>query len=247
MSCGIYCIENKVNGKKYIGQSVNIEERWQTHKSKLKDNKHINSYLQNSWNKNGESAFEFSIIELCDVNELNEREVYWIEFYNSFDSGFNLTIGGDGGNTHKAYTDKQLVEYRRKQSLISRNAEENNPMSKLTKQDVSQIIQQLLNGEYVTDIAKDYGVHFTTICDIKNHRTWTEMTKGIVFPNTSKCTIKGIHGKRVNQYSLDGIFIASFVSAREAEKATGCAYQNIYEVCSGKRKSCMGYVWRYAD
>ena len=60
--CGIYCIENILNHKKYIGQSIDINNRWYTHKSKLNTNKHHSKYLQRSWNKYGEYFFDFYII-----------------------------------------------------------------------------------------------------------------------------------------------------------------------------------------
>ena len=75
---GIYQIKNLVNGKMYLGQSVDIRTRWWQHKSQLRLNKHINTYLQNSWNKYGEDNFEFSVIEFCEIDKLDEREIYWI-------------------------------------------------------------------------------------------------------------------------------------------------------------------------
>ena len=63
--CGIYKIENKIDGKKYIGQSVNIKERWYEHKYDLRHNIHDNSYLQNAWNKYAEKSFIFSIVMEC--------------------------------------------------------------------------------------------------------------------------------------------------------------------------------------
>ena len=53
--------------------------------------------------------------------------------------------------------------------------------------------------------------------------------------------------KAVNQYSLDGKFIASFVSAREADKSTGISYKKISSVVTGKQKTAGGYIWRYSD
>ena len=50
---GIYCIENLITGKVYIGQADHIKRRWQNHKRTLKNNKHKNIHLQNSWNKHG--------------------------------------------------------------------------------------------------------------------------------------------------------------------------------------------------
>ena len=73
--CGIYCIENIMDGKKYIGQSKNIYTRWYQHKLELNYNKHGNRYLQNAWNKYGENNFKFYIIEKCSEDELNEKEI----------------------------------------------------------------------------------------------------------------------------------------------------------------------------
>ena len=79
--CGIYKIENKINGKIYIGQSNNIYKRWYSHKNSLRRNVHDNDYLQNAWNKYGEENFEFSIVEICenDVDVLNSREQFYID------------------------------------------------------------------------------------------------------------------------------------------------------------------------
>lgn len=95
---GIYKIENLVNGKVYIGQSININQRWSKHKADLRHNNHDNVHLQNSWNKYGEDSFSFEVIENCSEQELNDKEIYWINEYNSYERefGYNLTLGGAG-------------------------------------------------------------------------------------------------------------------------------------------------------
>lgn len=101
MTCGIYKIENLVNHKIYIGQSSNIEKRWVKHKSSAQ-NPTDHSYetpLYRSFRKYGINQFDFSIIEECKVNELNDKERYWINYYDSFFNGYNLTLGGDGSGT----------------------------------------------------------------------------------------------------------------------------------------------------
>lgn len=250
MSCGIYCIENKTNGKKYIGKSVNIQKRWKEHKSQLCNGTHVNSYLQHSWDKYGEFAFEFSIIEECAEGDLNDREKYWIEFYNSFNNGFNLTLGGDGGNTIAGYTDAELQRYKEKKCKIHQKTSlkgEESPRSKLTKSEVEEIIQRMMNGEFTVDIADDYKVNTATIRDIRSHNTWNSLTNNIEFPHPNKGHIKGIRGKAVSQYTKDGEYIATYVSAREAERVTGCSFKNISAVCNGIKHTCLGYIWKFAE
>jgi group I intron endonuclease len=74
--CGIYRITLKKLGRNYVGQSVNIRQRWATHKKELNDNEHHNNKLQRDWNKYGENAFEFVIIKRCSKHQLDfyERE-----------------------------------------------------------------------------------------------------------------------------------------------------------------------------
>lgn len=94
--CGIYKIVNTINNKVYIGQSKHIKERWSEHKKGLRKNRHKNEYLQRAWNKYGESSFIHEIIEICDEFQLDEREIYYINFYDSMnsDKGYNLHSGG---------------------------------------------------------------------------------------------------------------------------------------------------------
>ena len=105
--CGIYCIKNTINNKKYIGLSRDIRRRWNEHKSDLRNNKHVNMYLQAAWNLYGEEFFEFSVLELCDPSEICERECYYIATYHtlSHEEGYNLTIGGECNST----TNKKVI------------------------------------------------------------------------------------------------------------------------------------------
>jgi len=81
MRGGIYCIENLKNGKKYIGQTINLERRKHEHFSLLKRNHHSNTHLQSSYNKYGEENFKFRILLYCEPFELTRHEQFFVDYY----------------------------------------------------------------------------------------------------------------------------------------------------------------------
>ena len=100
--CGIYEIKNLVNGKVYIGQSIDIRSRWIMHKWELNSGRHNNSHLQRAWDKHNRQ-FSFSILEVCPPGQLDAREIQWIKERRSNDPkyGYNVTTGGDGARGYK--------------------------------------------------------------------------------------------------------------------------------------------------
>ena len=110
MSSGIYSIINKENGKLYVGLTGNIETRRSKHFSLLRHNKHFNRHLQASWNKYGEEAFEFNVLEYCPIDKLSENEDWWINYFDSTnsDNGYNLREGGHS-NFHLSESTKQIL------------------------------------------------------------------------------------------------------------------------------------------
>lgn len=79
---GIYQIRNTVNGKRYVGSAKCFRVRWNAHKANLRKGAHHSRHLQSSWEKRGEAAFAFEILELCDHADLLVREQAWIERLN---------------------------------------------------------------------------------------------------------------------------------------------------------------------
>lgn len=77
--CGIYAIVNTKTDRAYIGQSVDILDRWKDHYHKLARGKQENKALIKDWHEYGAKAFEFKVIEMCHVDRLDERERYWID------------------------------------------------------------------------------------------------------------------------------------------------------------------------
>jgi group I intron endonuclease len=85
---GIYKIQSKIKPKRiYIGSAINIKNRWHSHKSDLRLNKHGNKRLQNHYNKYGEKDLQFSIIIGCLKESLIENEQFFMDCYNPF---FNI-------------------------------------------------------------------------------------------------------------------------------------------------------------
>lgn len=109
---GIYKIENKVNGKVYIGQSIDIDKRRKQHLGDLNNGIHHNKHLQSAWDKYGEENFTFKVVEECEVENLNQKEIYWIDSYDSYinKNGYNLTLGGDGGRTIEEETIQKIYD-----------------------------------------------------------------------------------------------------------------------------------------
>lgn len=108
MEAYIYKIVNKITNEKYIGQTINFSRRISEHLNKLKNNSHPNKKLQNSWNKYGEDNFYIDKTKYsCSKEELNRLEIETILREDSYNHGFNLTLGGDGGNTRGKLTFEQ--------------------------------------------------------------------------------------------------------------------------------------------
>ena len=142
---GIYVIRNKVNDKVYIGQSKDIDGRWRQHLSHLRRGIHKNEHLQNAWNKYGEINFEFSILELCDVCDMDNLERYYIKKYDSINANFGYNRES-GGNIKK----KASIETREKISKNHANvSKENNPF--YNKKHSKESIQKFMNNENYTN------------------------------------------------------------------------------------------------
>ena len=93
-TCGIYKITDLTTGQAYIGQSVDIKERFRQHiKSSLAYGPATNKLYQ-TMQKSGQYNFIFEVLEEVPRASLNERETYWIDFYKTKDYGLNSTRGG---------------------------------------------------------------------------------------------------------------------------------------------------------
>lgn len=92
--CGIYKITNQLNNRCYIGQAVNVAERWKEHaKCGLGIDTPVGNKLYQAMQQDGIQNFTWELIEKCPAASLNEKEKYYIEFYQSKDYGYNILAG----------------------------------------------------------------------------------------------------------------------------------------------------------
>ena len=96
---GVYVIRNLTNGKVYVGGAYkDFDHRFSIHKRDLRANRHGNEHLQSAWNKYGEGAFEFVVLERCAVSSCEDRETYWIDKLNAVDRRFGYNKSPTGGS-----------------------------------------------------------------------------------------------------------------------------------------------------
>lgn len=142
----IYKITNKINGKVYIGQTVkSLKERFQRHcqSTSSKDKYHLNMVIKKAIKKYGKENFTIELIEEVETTRLDEREVYWISFYDSYNNGYNCTLGGQNGATRKC--------------ALSWDKE-------------NEVIEAKYLGFSISEIGKAYNIDGTTVCNIfKRH------------------------------------------------------------------------------
>lgn len=239
---GVYSITNKVNNKKYIGQSLDIKHRWRHHINELKKNKHANSHLQNAWNKYGEEKFNFEIIQICEPSELDIKEQYWIKYYDSMKNGYNLCLGGSGCSGYK-HTEGELSKMRTIQ----------NPDPVLQMDENFQIIRQ---WESAPQAAKSLGLFVLAIkncCEKSNHvksvgnYIWIYAKDKTTFDRDYYSHKNISLPKIVGQFNQELKLIRIWNSTYEVEKELNISAGEISSVCNHKRNSSHGYIWAYVD
>lgn len=149
---GIYKITNLINGKIYIGQSVDINKRWRQHKrnSRIKGREY-DKYLYKAFRKYGLENFSFEVIEECSRELLNEKETYYIQYYKTNDETF-------GYNETSGYNQPQYGFQG-----------ENHPKHKLTEEEV-YYIRECYNQHYDKD--EIYEEFSDKLSDGGFHKIW---------------------------------------------------------------------------
>lgn len=217
----IYRAINKINGKSYIGQTVNFKSRvWQHMRCYEKENCLFHEALK----EYGYENFEWEVIETCDEREKAvELEKYYIEFYNTYRNGYNENKGGVGG-----YNARAVV-------CISKNGEfiKRYDSAAETEKDGFRNTDVLLCCKNKLKTCKNYLFMFEDDYE-KNG------TKKYIKSEPSRM-------RSIIQCDMEGRFIRKFRSLKEASALTGANRTTISGVLAKIYKSANGFIFVYEE
>lgn len=247
--CGVYKITNSINGKVYIGQSINIYARWKDHVHSLNRNDSRCILLQRAWNKYGEENFSFEILELCPENMLDEVEIKYIELYDSCNNGYNIESGGNA-NKHlseetkqklrESHLGKTMSDETKKKMSESRKGNKNPMYGKKHTDETKKKISDNNKGKtghVISDAQKEIcrAANLGKILSEETKQKISEANKGNIPHNKNLYPVYCVEQKRF------------FENPSTAGKELGINSSNIIACCEHVRKTCGGLHWEYAD
>ena len=115
----IYLIFNDVNDKVYVGQTIqSLNKRFNGHFCYSKTDRSVNMYIKRAIHKYGRDKFHIKLIEECPIKELSKREKYWINYYDSYNNGYNLTLGGQDSNYFSLHKLEDSIDIKKFEEYI---------------------------------------------------------------------------------------------------------------------------------
>lgn len=189
----IYKIINDINDKIYIGKTVlSIEKRFKEHCNEYSKRRVENRPLYRAMYKYGIEHFKIEQVEECLNEEANEREIYWIKYYNSYYNGYNATLGGDG----TSYIDYDLVyqKFQEGYSITDISKEINRDVGHLAdilkSMGVSQ--QEIWNNSHKKMEKELVMLDKKTGEELKHFQSVAKAAKYIIDNRLSKDTVSGV-------------------------------------------------------
>lgn len=241
MTIGIYSIRNKIDGKRYIGKSNNIERRLAYHKRNLtnpiRNSKSTNRYLYNAVQKYGWENFETEILhtfEYVDEYKLGESELIWMIEYNTIDARYDYNLRLDTAT--KMIVSDDTRELNRINSIGEKNPNYGNRWSDDAKSRMSDI------KKHQHSIGL-YGDEWKRKISDKSKRFWHENpdVKSQMAEKVSKSKMK----YEFHQMDDDCNLVKKWSSVKEIIEAhPDWKWQQIYSVCNGHKKRIYGYKWK---
>lgn len=222
----IYKIENVITHKIYIGQtSFTLEKRWYQH---TKESREALDGVRQSFPlfhrmiiKYGEDNFIPSILEECENTLLDEREKYWIDYFDSYNNGYNRTFGGKTSTINHPHDVSEFSltgEFIKHYNTVRDAAEERSVAASNIRHCCNQ------------DFNSSGGSIWQWGDDIILHREIPSRTG---------------RERAVQQFDKNDVLIKTYPSIATAAQETGINYACIYRTCSGKQKTAGKYKWKY--
>lgn len=261
---GIYKIKNIITNKFYIGSTINFKVRFNDHKKLLRNNKHNNSHLQNSWNKHGEKNFIFEILELntC-VDLLLEREQYYLDVLMPWDNkkGYNICkIAGNTLGTKRSEDEKvkmSLSKLPNNEKLIKKliniaNDINNNDLY-LDANEINYKIVDINNSFYNKKHSEETKkIMSEKKLGEKNFFYGTGPMLGKTQSDEAKKLISNANSgknnpnsKPVLQYDTNMNLIKEWDSGGMAARILGVGQSCICRCCNNKSRTAFGFIWKY--
>jgi group I intron endonuclease len=228
---GIYKIENIINNKVYIGQSVNVSSRKSQHWYALKNNKHGNTHLQNAWNKYGEENFIFKIILYCEQFELTRYEKALDKIYKNNSYNIRECVDTNKGIKHDEEFKKKISESqlgRKRSELTKSRISEGNRGKPLSEERKGKISKSLLGN-----VPWNKGIPRTKECKekISKSRVGDSNHSGNKNKNSTSKYIGVYYKKSDNRWYLtfkENIYFGGFHTEVEAAMAYNEMVLEIY-------------------
>lgn len=215
---GIYKIANQITGEIYIGQSIRIKQRWREH---CVNSVNGTTQLYQAMQKYGLKNFSFEVIEECDKEKLNEREIYWISYYDSFNNGYNMT---PGGSEPSKVNPQEIYDLWDQGYCVS---------------DIFEILEGKIGHTTVQNYLHEYENYSVQESNSRGGRK--ARLKAIENDSTS------IVDKQIKQYDLWGNYINSWYTQDEIERELGIDSDLIGRVLNGRQIQAGGYQWIEGD
>lgn len=236
------------SGKVYVGQTVNIKNRWGTngehYKTKKKDGSFIQPNFARAIVKYGWENFEHKIIlEHVSKSEADYAEKYLIKWYKLHNMSYNCTDGGEGTcGIHRVYSEEERKK-------ISERVSKNPPMKGKhhTPEAMAKIIAANRNRVYTLEQKAEISKKISLANKGKKMSEEAKKKQSEYKKAHPETWIGGWNKKEVHQYDLKGNYIVSFPSATEASNYIFGSVNNaskILECVNGKVASALGYIWR---
>ena len=217
---GIYKITNKINNKSYIGISTDIENRWKQHKSEYNHKREANKLLYKAFNKYGIENFTFEILEECEVIELSEKEKYYVNLFDTYNNGYNMTSGGEDfhgeGHPKHKLNKEDIIDIRTRYKNLERKKE----VYELYKERIGESgFNKIWKGETWKDIMMD--VYTKENKDFHRHNTSNSGSQN----GRSKLTEKDVKIIRTRRKNGENIRV---VYEDYADKLTYGSFTNVW-------------------